>query len=101
MPGKAAFPTLSSAPDDAVESPAVDADLRDGQSVPQKDRDDVRKTLAESRVGVDVAEGVGEAVGREDFVEEDGHLVAEMTAGAGQKLIVGLGDGAAEEHGRK
>ena len=88
-------------PDDAVERPAVDADLRDRGAVTKQDGDNIREAFAEGRIGVNVPEGVGEAMGREDFVEEDGHLVTEVTAGAGHKLVAGLGSGAAEEHEAK
>jgi hypothetical protein len=105
MDGCLILPSASEAsettPDDPMQRAAVEAELCHGYSVAQKDRDDVREALAESRVGVYVEEGVGETMGRKDFVEQDGHLVTEMTAGAGHELVAGLEDGSAEEHGGK
>lgn len=105
MDGCLILPSASEAsettPDDPIQRAAVEAELCHGYSVAQKDRDDVREAFTESRVGVYVEEGVGEAMGREDFVEQDGHLVTEMAADAGHELVAGLGDGAAKEHGKR
>ncbi|HWM90087.1 MAG TPA: hypothetical protein VN493_04915 [Thermoanaerobaculia bacterium] len=40
-------------------------------------------------------------MGRQDFVEQQGHLVTEMASLAGHQLIAGPGNGSAEEHGQK
>lgn len=104
--GERGFPSFfetrkasAAAPDNSFEAPAVHPELRDGHAVAQKDRDDVREAFPEIGLGVHVSRRPGKAVGRQDFVEQKGHLVAEMTSPAGHELITGVGNGAAEEHG--
>jgi hypothetical protein len=92
-------PASATAPDDPFEAPAVHPELRNGYAVPQKHGNDVREALPEVRLGVDVSRSVGKAVGRQDLVEQDGHLVAEMASLAGHELVMGGGNGSAEEHG--
>ena len=79
------FTTLPStaSPDDPVEAPAVHPELRDGHAVPQEHGYDVREALPEVRLGVHVSRRPGKAKGRQDFVEQHRHLVAEMASLAG------------------
>ena len=103
--GNALFPTLGeapkaseTAPKDSFEGAAIHPDLGDGYPVSQKDRYDIGEALPKLRLGVDVAQRVGKAVGRKHFVEQDRHLIAEMATGAGGHFITGEGSGTAEEH---
>ena len=88
------------AQDDPLEPPAVNPELRDGDAVAQEHRHHVGEALPETGLGVNVSRRPGKAVGRQDFVEQDSHFVAEMAALACHELIACGGSRAAEEHGR-
>jgi len=104
--GETGFPSFSNiaessaaAAHDPLEAAAVHPELRDGDAVPQKHGDGVREAFPEIRIGVDVPRRPGKAVGRQDFVEQQGHLIAQMASLAGHELVVGGENGSAEEHG--